>query len=202
MTRSASTSAWASAAVAIYSIGPATTPTLVRLTVVGLPSIVIDFRYRAFASDVAFENFPSDPPAVLVQTVSARPDMGALFDLPGQNVDTLLWSIGYTCFGDESAPWLQDGDRFKLTRWPNFTELAHEMEHIRMTAVLGGGFVSVAELARAAETDPADARRMINALSLMGAVTASPAELAPAAVIRATEPSRSLFRRLRDRLGV
>ena len=78
------------------------------------------------------------------------------------------------------------------------------MDTIRMTALLGAGFLSVPELAQGAAISTASAQRAINALSLMGVVSVAASAETPDVVFRAdaTQSRGGLFRRLRDRLGL
>ena len=70
--------------------------------------------------------------------------------------------IGYTAFGDEPAPWLREGDRYRLRRWPALAELNITLDQVRMTAMLGNAFATADELAAAAHTPPTDARRLVS----------------------------------------
>jgi len=197
---------WTGAAIAVRSILQIPTPLLLRLAPTGVDPLYIDFRYHAFTWTVPLAQFPPDPAVVDVETEPAPPGSPPLFELPGKNLDTLLWAIGLHAFNGASASWLRGGDRYRLKRWPNFTELPHSIDQMRMTALLGNAFFSVEELAVAAETSVENARRLTNALSLMGVLKDADVEAAaaPVAQIQAEsgQESNSLFRRLRNRLGL
>lgn len=115
------------------------------------------------------------------------------------DLGSLLWWVGLHAFPHEAAWWLREDSRYKLTGWPDFTSISHELEHVRMTALLGSSPHSVAELARATSASHDEAQSLINALSLMGLLT----EISPdesSAPVR--QKGRGLFARLRSRLGV
>lgn len=195
---------WTNAATEIHRVGSIVVPVIMRLSVAEHPQIVIDFARRIFHSDLPFDRYPAAPGSVQVSAESVAPGSASPVPFPGQQLDALLWALGMTAFGDSPAPWLRDGDRYRLTRWPNFTELPHTMDTIRMTALLGAGFLSVPELAQGAAISTASAQRAINALSLMGVVSVAASAETPDVVFRAdaTQSRGGLFRRLRDRLGL
>lgn len=189
---------WASAAVAIHSVRRIPTPVLLRLDVVGFGALMVDFRHHAFEWETPLERFPEDPGAVLVETHPTTPDGPAPFELPGRDLDGLLWLVGQHAFRDR-ASWLWSDDRYRLTRWPNLAELPITLEQVRMTAMLGNVAATPAELAAAVGVPVESAQRLVNAYSLMGILRSAPAAVAP--VAQATPPARGLLARLRTRLG-
>lgn len=116
------------------------------------------------------------------------------------DLSTLLWHIGINAFPHSPAWWLAEGQRYQLSRWPDFTSFAHDPEQVRMTALLGTGPFTAPELAAAAGVDPIDTQRLINALSLMGLLRETPIELGEAPPAPVQRP-RGLFSRLRSRWG-
>jgi hypothetical protein len=137
-----------------------------------------------------------------LETVFAGEGSPPMFELPGQDLDGLLWQIGLNSFDGAPAFWLAPGERYRLTRWPNLTQHSHNMSQVKMIAVLGNAYVSTAELAAYTGVDLGDAQRLVNALSLMRILSRS-AE-APAVVVApqtAAVKRQSLFGRLRKRLG-
>lgn len=196
---------WTNAATEIHRVGSIVVPVVMRLSVAEHPQIVIDFARRIFHSDLPFDRYPAAPGSVQVAAESVPPGSASPVPFPGQQLDGLLWALGMTAFGDSAAPWLREGDRYRLTRWPNFTELPHTMDTIRMTALLGAGFLSAGELADGAAISTASAQRVLNALSLMGVLSVAAGTETPEVVFRAESARDSrggLFRRLRDRLGI
>ncbi|TPW72286.1 hypothetical protein [Schumannella sp. 10F1B-5-1] len=193
---------WARVAVAVHGVGPTPSPVVMRLDVAGYPPILIDFRHRAFESKLPIGGYPSAPESVLVHQARLAQGDAAVFGLPGSDLDKLLWRIGFTCFGDQPAPWLLVGERYRLQRWPNFVDLAHHMDHIRMSAALANGFHTADELAKAAGTDRSAAQRLINAFTLMRVVEASMTAAVPVTAAASADAPRSLFRRLREKLGM
>lgn len=192
---------WSSAAMAIHSAIHQPTPAVLRLDIIGHPPIAVDLRYHAFMWEGDLARFPDEPPHVEVRSAVAPPDAGPIFELPGLELDILLWLVGLNSFSGSPATWLRRGERYRLQRWPNFTVLPRRMDHIRMTAALVNAPLSVDELSAATGVPVSDAQRLINALTLMEAVEiTSAAPVTP--VVIPTQPERGLFRRLRERLGI
>jgi hypothetical protein len=193
---------WASAATAVHGIRSFTTPMLLALEPAGLPPIVIDPRHRAFAWSLPISDFPAAPESVSVATQAVTPDAPPAFPLPGRPLDALLWMIGRTAFADEAAPWLVHGDRYRLSRWPNLTDLPHDSDELTMIAVLANGWASVPELAVATGVPRRVAQRLVNALALMDLLRVLEPEPDAAPPLRPRTERRGLFARLRDRLGL
>lgn len=200
------TPGWTSAAVAVHSLREIATPMLMQLNVAELGSIVIDFRHHAFAWDTEVAVFPTDPASVTVYTQAVHMDSPAAFPLPGYDLDPLLWSMGLNSFSGEPASWLKPEGRYRLRRWPNLTGLRHSIDQMRMISLLANTFLTAAELAQATETDPREAQRLLNALSLMGILRVSMESATPLIRTRqVTSPAQAeptLFQRLRKRLGL
>lgn len=192
---------WTRAAIAVHSMLQIPVPMFLRLEADEHPPLVIDFRHHAFDWAVALTDFPAHPLEVLVETEPTTAEAAPLFDLPGRNLDGLLWQIGQHSFAGMPASWLRPGDRYKLTRWPNLTEHAHTLSQMRMTAMLGNVYLSADELAVAAAVELGEAQSLLNAFSLMGILQTSLEVPAVAPVVEAV-PQRGLFDRLRERLGL
>ncbi|MEO8261434.1 MAG: hypothetical protein ABI566_02595 [Pseudolysinimonas sp.] len=194
---------WAGAATAVHAIQQMPMPMTLRLHVADHGVAHIDFAYNAFEWEHPLDAFPVTPASVLVETCTAEPDAPA-FELPGRTLDPLLWSIGFHAFGDEPAPWLVEGHRYHLRRWPSLSGIEIDLDQVRMIAMLGNAFATADELAAAAHTPPSDARRLVNALSVAGMLrrsTAAPALDAAPASAHSVAPSTGLFARLRERWG-
>jgi hypothetical protein len=195
---------WTSAAIAVHSILQIPQPMFLRLEPAGFGPITIDFRHHAFEWGTPLSEFPDEPATVLVETEPTTADEPPLFELPGSNLDRLLWVMGLHSFQDDGAFWLRSGDRFRLSRWPDLTTLEHSMDQMRMIAMLGNIALTVEQLATAADVPLADAQRLINALSLMGVLESS-AETSAAVIeqpVPAASTHRGLFSRLREKLGL
>ena len=193
---------WTEAATAVMSVMSLKTPVHLRMHVEMHGPLLIDFRHHAFSWSTPLHLFPVDAVHTGLETVPTTADAPPFFELPGQNLDELLWEMGINSFGGAPAYWLSEGERYKLTRWPNLTQHSHNLSQVRMIAALGNGYASAAELAAFAGVDVSDAQRLINALSLMRILSRSVA--APAPVLptpTAAAKRRSLFDRLRKRLG-
>ena len=169
----------------------------------GHEPLLIDFRYHAFSWSTPLDQFPVDAIHVGLQTQPSDISMPPLFELPGQNLDGLLWLMGINSFDGAPASWLEPGGRYKLSRWPNLTRHSHNMRQMHMMAMLGNAHLSVSELASMAGVEEHEAQRLINALSLMRILVHDVEAPAPAAVSdpEPIEERQSLFSRLRARLG-
>ncbi len=197
---------WAGAALTLHSVQNARVPMFIELEVTGHPTITIDIRYQAFEWQLPLDRFPATPVGVrvsveLVDTATRPP-----FELPGQSLDTLLWKIGCAAFPDRTAPWLRAGERYRLHRWPNLTTLQPDMDQMRQTAMLANGDFTIEQLAAYSGRSLEPTRTLVNALSLMGALTVAPPEVvipaAPVVPTPAPAPETGLFGRLRERLGL
>lgn len=195
------TAGWASAAMAVHAVRRMPDPVLLRLDVIGSGSVTIDPRFHAWAGEFALADFPVDPPAVVIETRPAPPDGRPVFDLPGDDLDGLLWRIGTAAFGDAPATWRWPDDRYHLTRWPSLAQLPITVDEVRMLAMLANAFASPAELADAAGCELAAAERVVNGLSLIGILETSSAAPPPQPA-PPRHATRGLLRRLRDRLGI
>lgn len=201
---------WTGVAIALHRLQQAPTSSIVTVRVPGHLPLVIDVETNSFWWDTPLVHFPTDPVDVEVATTAKDPAVEAT-RAPGSDLDALLWLIGNHSFLGELAWWLQRHDRYRLVRWPNLTTLPHTPDQMRMTAMLGYAFLPVDELANAAETDPSEARRLVNAFSLMRLLRSESPDRSdvlgtPEPVLApAPSPQRQrggLFRRLRDRLGL
>jgi hypothetical protein len=200
---------WTGVAIALHRLQQQPTSSIVVVRQADHLPLVVDLETNAYWWDTPLTAFPAEPVDIDVVVEPKDPAVEAA-RAPGTDLDALLWLIGNHSFLGELAWWLQRDDRYKLVRWPNFTTLAHTPDQMRMTAMLGYTFLPVGELANASESDPAEARRLINAFSLMRLLRAEsplPTEVA-AASVPASAPSApqqrrgGLFSRLRDRLGL
>lgn len=200
---------WAGAASAVHAIQHMAIPMTLLLDVAphrgaAHDTITLDFAYNAFEWTGSLQDFPFAPASVHIETRPGIPDLPSL-DLPGRALDPLLWLIGYHAFGDEPAPWMSPDERYRLRRWPSLSDLAIDLDQVRMIAMLGSAFATADELAAAAHTPPASARRLVNALSVAGILRRSigaPALNAGAAPQRShTTSTHGLFARLREKWG-
>ena len=193
---------WTHAAMAVYSVLRLNTPVNLKMHIEMHGPLLIDFRHHAYSWSTPLEYFPVDAVHTGLETESISDDASPLFELPGQDLDGLLWEMGINSFGGAAAYWLPPGERYKLTRWPNLTRHSHNLGQMKMMAVLGNTYATTTELAAIAEVEESEAQRLINALSLMRILSRS-AE-APAAEVApptAAAKRQSLFGRLRKRLG-
>ena len=193
---------WTHAAIAIFSVLRLNSPVNIKMLIEMHGPLLIDFRHHAFTWSTPLELFPVDAVHTGLETEATSADAPPYIELPGQDLDGLLWQIGLNSFGGGTAYWLPAGERYKLTRWPNLTRQAHSMSQLRMMAVLGNTYASVSELAALGGVDESEAQRVINALSLMRILSRSAeAEAAPVVPQTAAAKRQSLFARLRTRLG-
>ena len=195
---------WDDAALALHSIQQMNAPMLVMLEFEGFPPVYIDLPRRAFHWRSAMEDFPLEPSSVRIVTEAVAVDAPTRFRSAGRSLDKLLWAIGQSAFQGNPAPWLRPGERYRLTSWPNFTELNHTFDHMRMTAHIGNAPLSASELASAATSDPTAVQRMINAYSLLGILKVSEGSPTTPAVNAQdqTKPTGGFLARLRSRWGL
>lgn len=193
---------WTQATIAVSSVMVLPTPTNLKMNIEMHGPLLIDFAHHAFSWSTPLEAFPLDAVHTGLETIPAGEGTPPLFELPGKDLDGLLWQMGINSFDGKPAFWLSPGERYRLTRWPNLTQHSHNMSHVRMIAVLGNAYVSTPELASYSGVDESEAQRLINALSLMRILSRSAeAPAAPVAVETAAAKRQSLFGRLRKRLG-
>jgi hypothetical protein len=199
---------WTHAAIAVNSSLRLSTQVNLKMHIEMHGPLLIDFRHHAFSWSTPLEIFPVDAVHTGLETEPTSPDAPPYFELPGQDLDGLLWEMGINSFGGARAYWLPPGERYRLTRWPNLTRHKHTMHQMQMMAVLANTYVSVSELATLAGAEESEAQRLINALSLMRILTrtsaAPAAEVVAAAKVvppTAAATRQSLFSRLRKRLG-
>jgi hypothetical protein len=193
---------WTHAAIAVYSVLRLNTPMNLRMLIEMHGPLLIDFRHHAFSWSTPLEQFPVDAVHTGLETEATTDDAPPFFELPGQDLDGLLWEMGINSFGGAAAYWLPKDESYRLTRWPNLTRHAHNLSQMKMMAVLGNTYATTAELAALAGVEKSEAQRLINALSLMRILSRSAA--APAAPVvkeTAAVKRQSLFSRLRKRLG-
>jgi hypothetical protein len=193
---------WTQATIAVSSVMVLKTPMNLKMNIEMHGPLLIDFGRHAFSWSTPLENFPLDAVHTGLETIPGGADAPPMFELPGKDLDGLLWQMGINSFDGAPAFWLSPGERYRLTRWPNLTQHSHNMSQVRMIAVLGNAFVSTAELAKYSGVEEAEAQKLVNALSLMRILSRSAdAPAAPMVVETAAAKRQSLFGRLRKRLG-
>ena len=198
---------WTRVAIALQGLWD-TTGEVLRVEIDGMEPLIIDPSMEAFWWPVPVSDMPVEIPGAQIERQFAfnQPLVGAT---PGSDLSTLLWHIGINSFPGETAWWLQRRDSYRLLRWPNFTTLAHTPDQVRMTSLLGYAALTVDELAAQAEVETSEARKLINAFSLMRILRSdSPSLPMPRSALQriaepevaAAAPRQGLFRRLRERL--
>ncbi|MCS0499095.1 DUF2510 domain-containing protein [Protaetiibacter mangrovi] len=191
---------WAGAALTLHSVQSTRVPMLIELGVAGHPTIRIDPRSQAYDWLLELDRFPESPTGVVVSVELVGDSTPSPFELPGKSLDELLWKVGRAAFPERLAPWLEEGDGYWLTRWPNWTTLQPETDHIRQTAMLANTLLTVAQLAALSGRGVDTTRTLVNALSLMGVLGVAPAAtLVPRAATPEALGENSLFQRLRRR---
>lgn len=191
---------WAGAAMAVRAVQLSTTPLLLTLGIAETGTVLIDVRHRAYDGVLPAAQLPVAPASVSIETHPTFPGAPLPFPAPGAELDALLWHIGYHAFPETVAPWMPESARVRLTRWPNLSDMPISLDHVRMTAMLGNGYATAAELAATAGVDLAIARSTLNAFGVVGILRAAPGATPEASAAPAVQP-RGLFARLRDRLG-
>lgn len=175
---------------------------LIELGVAAHPSIVIDPRHQAYDWALDLQWFPDHPTGVVVSVELVGEKVPAPFALPGKSLDELLWKVGRAAFPERLAPWLEDGDGYRLTRWPSWSTLAPDTDHVRQTAMLANSVLTLEQLAGLSGRGIDTTRTLVNALSLMGVLFVIPAAQLTPAPVPAALPEGSLFQRLRQRFGL
>ena len=204
---------WASVAFALHSALVSREPVVVTVQVTQATQIVVNTLEHTYRWD----GEPSDGLPPLRQNVPILFAQGAVGgSTPGRNLDGLLWNISQTAFRNRLAPWLQDGDLYRMQRWPNLTTINPELDDMRQAAMLANGMFTVDELAGFSDRTYQPTLALINALSLMNTLKVAaprdtsmlnPFAAAPAAAPVAAPVARpvqkpGLFQRLRGRLGL
>ncbi|AKM10493.1 hypothetical protein [Croceicoccus naphthovorans] len=198
---------WDQIAIALYSIVQHSAPAVAEIRVDNLDMIRIDFRFRAFNARVPLEQIVANPHRVAIRSALVEAYRPPIVNLPGESLDRLFWHIGSRAFAGQPAPWIKPGDRYRLRRWPNFTELNHAVADMRTAAAIGNCFLNARELSGAAGISPDQATRTLNAYSLMGLLEIQ-TEKVPEPVFFATasteaaEAPAGLLSKLRMKLGL
>ncbi|EAR24256.1 hypothetical protein A20C1_00175 [marine actinobacterium PHSC20C1] len=192
------TSEWAQVAEAIKIASTNKQPTVLAITSSSFPMLVIDVFERSYWWKAEITDFPKNPLSISIRS-HVRDDVimptGAGYDL-----SALLWMVGLNAYAHAPAPWLTDGARYRLRRWPNITSLPHDADQLRMTSILSHAPLSAKELAAIAGTETRCAHALVAALSLMNILRVLPG--ASGDEIGAPTPAaapRGLFARLRGR---
>ncbi len=166
------TSEWAQVAEAIKIASSDNQPTVLAITSSSFPMLVIDVFERSYWWKVAIADFPKVTTSINIRS-HTRDEVimptGAGFDLSG-----LLWMVGLSAYAHAHAPWLTDGARYRLRRWPNITSLPHDADQMRMTSILSHAPLSAKELAAIAGTETRCAHSLVAALSLMNILRVLP----------------------------
>lgn len=90
--------------------------------------------------------------------------------------------------------------QFRLTRWPDFGSLPHDVEHLKLAALLSGREMTVANASMISAMHRSQVLPFLHACKACGYLVASQAPVAPA--VEPVKPSRlGLFDRLRRRFG-
>jgi hypothetical protein len=190
---------WAGAALTLHSVQSTRVPMLIELGVANHPTIRIDARHQAYDWLLELERFPENPAAVVVSVELVGESAPSPFELPGKSLDELLWKVGRAAFPERLAPWLEEGDGYWLTRWPNWTTLHPDTDHIRQTAMLANTLLTIEQLAALSGRGLESTRTLINALSLMGVLGVAAADTLGQRAEPAALGEASLFQRLRRR---
>lgn len=205
------TDGWASVTGAINSMRSFEQPMALAVTSPDFGTLWIDFPRSRFYIDRPLDALPLSPRTVALYSQQIDPDQELFPWVEWSPIDPLLWKISRAAFGGSPAFWLRAGDRYRLTRWPNLTQLTHSGSEIRILAALGSGqALTVAETAAIADAAGPEVQAVINALALAGGVEASKGSVVPPPIVEeATRRAhqvergrRGLLGRLRSRLGV
>lgn len=191
-------SEWAQVAEAIKIASSNTQPTILAITSSSFPMLVIDVFERSYWWKAEITDFPTAPVSISIR--SHVRDNVIMPTGAGLDLSALLWMVGLNGYAHSPAPWLTDGARYRLRRWPNITSLPHDADQLRMTSILSHAPLSAKELAAIADTEPAEAHALLAALSLMNILRVLPgASDEEIGVAAPTAAPRGFFARLRGR---
>ena len=188
---------WGEVATTVHAALQQSAAVVVTVVLGSREMLQIDIPRYSFEWPRPLEDFPVGATGLGVASHPA-----ADFSATPKNLDGLLWSLGNNAFQGEPASWLDPAQRVRLSRWPNMPRHMHSMQQMYMLAALGNAYFTASELAAAAKVSEPVAQDLINALSLMQLLKYSSEVAAPViAVAPPQEQSKSLFARLRARLG-
>lgn len=165
-------SEWAQLAEAIKIASSNKQPTVLAITSPSFPMLVIDVFERSYWWKAEITAFPSVPVSINIRS-HLRDDV-IMPSGAGLDLSALLWMVGLNGYAHAPAPWLADGARYRLRRWPNITSLPHDDAQLRMTSILSHAPLSAKELSAIAETELRSAHALIAALSLMNILRVLP----------------------------
>jgi hypothetical protein len=158
---------WGGAALTISSMRAAGVPTVLDVEVAGHPPLIIDTRQGTFSWQLELDRFPAEPSAVAVSVRIVEADAPAPF-ASGASLDGLLWKMGFAAFPDELAPWMREGDAYRLRRWPDLSGFEPDTDPVRQAAMLSNGVFTLEQLANFTGRSVEPTRSLLNALGLMG----------------------------------
>lgn len=159
---------WSGAALTINSMRAAGVPTVLDIELTGHPALVVDMRRGTFAWQLELDRFPNEPAAVAVSVRIVDADGPSPFEEPGSPLDGLLWKMGFAAFPDELAPWLREGDAYRMLRWPDLSGFEPDTDPVRQAAMLSNGVFTLEQLASFTGRSIEPTRSLLNALGLMG----------------------------------
>lgn len=159
---------WSGAALTINSMRSAGVPTVLDIEIAGHPPLVIDMRHNVFSWQLGLDRFPHEPSAVSVSVRIVDVAAPAPFADGGAPLDGLLWNMGFAAFPDTSAPWLREGDAYRMRRWPDLSGFEPDTDPVRQAAMLSNGVFTLEQLASFTGRSLEPTRSLLNALSLMG----------------------------------
>lgn len=200
---------WRKVAAAVDSMRRLSMPMLLTVVSSQMAPLWIDLSTGRYYWELQLTELPESPGDVTVYSQPIEAGNPPYPWVAWRPMDPLLWEIGRRAFRDHRADWMRTGDRYALQRWPNLTEISHTPEEIRMIATLANGFLTAQELGLLAGADEATAQRVLDMLSLMGAIKTATGPVAPPTIVAGDDApgpdpkdraqGSGLFARLRDR---
>ena len=199
---------WPTVAGAINSMRSFDAPMALAITSPDFGTLWIDFPRSRFYIDRPLAEMPAVPRNIGLFSQQLIEGEELFPWVHWQPIDVLLWWMARAAFGGCPAVWRNPTDRYRISRWPNLTQLPHTPTDIRILAALSSGHdVTPDEVAVLAGAPLDEVNVVINALSLAGGLDASSAPLAPPPMVAAAterahraETRQGLFGRLRARL--
>lgn len=174
-----------------------------RVRIVGFGTLYLCAPQRRYAIDFPAERLSHALEQHRYVLTAMSGDGDAAGAAGWRPLDDVLWRIGL------QTPWEPAGNsgesRWRLRRWPDFSQLPHRPEHLQLCAVLAARPATLRELATTAALPSAEVAHFLHACELCGLIEAARDESPPPPAVAAAPPAAGLgglFGRLRKRFGL
>jgi len=146
----------------------------------------------------------NDTTQFTVETRSADDAVAIALAERGKPLAQFLWSVGVHWSNNYLLPWLEDASTFRLKRWLDFRKIEHLPGHLDVAAHLTRTPADLDTIMDRTGVSRHVAVTFINACALCGylEVTSNQNSRTTAAVTPEIAQKRSLFARIRSKLGI